>query len=537
MDRHALSSETTDVVPTGWSIVHCDRHAGSPLQPPRQLSYAAHEGSAAQTVDSAQQLVFAHDAHPVVPYDSPQVSEVSASGGLSSMPVIWRHENAAAAAPATAPNANAPARPRMTPRRYHERRERVKATRRRALGTGTMSGGIRLRYRPPACGRPPPQVGRRRAVARAAGEREPSGVVGARPARATEGAVRLDSDAGAARGAVAGRRSQVRAGARIGDGRIREAGGIQGGAAAGRGEVARVQVAVLCPWVAQNRRVPLDARRDAGEPALEGGGRAVCIRALLRVEVGPIEGPVDPRLDGSVEGRLGAGLGGLPLRREMVAVRRVGRGVTGRSSRSRCSRPPRTPPRMPATWRGCCAVALAAPGVGVPAARTFRRTDTRGRLASRSKRTTDKLGKKAWVPSQGSEAPFTLAVERCASRRARARDASSRSQKAVARTTSSARARSVAGHSSSSASKRAWWNDSAGSLAADSRLTAPPALATFLVLASRSATVVVVKTAEYGNSLDAAFAATSPRNRLLLRERLVRPGPVVEAHVLGHEMP
>ena len=51
------------------------------------------------------------------------------------------------------------------------------------------------------------------------------------------------------------------------------------------------------------------------------------------------------------------------------------------------------------------------------------------------------------------------------------------------------------------------------------------------------APVVVVQPSEYGNSLDATFAAGRPRNRLLLGERLVRPGLVVEAHVLGHETP
>ena len=65
----------------------------------------------------------------------------------------------------------------------------------------------------------------------------------------------------------------------------------------------------------------------------------------------------------------------------------------------------------------------------------------------------------------------------------------------------------------------------------------PPVVATFLVHASCGAPVVVVQTAEHGNSLDAAFAAGRPWNRLLLGERLVRPGLVVEAHVLGHEMP
>lgn len=57
----------------------------------------------------------------------------------------------------------------------------------------------------------------------------------------------------------------------------------------------------------------------------------------------------------------------------------------------------------------------------------------------------------------------------------------------------------------------------------------------FIVSASCGAPVVVVQTSEHGNSLDAAFAAGHPWNRLLLGERLVLPRLVVEAHVLGPE--
>lgn len=62
-------------------------------------------------------------------------------------------------------------------------------------------------------------------------------------------------------------------------------------------------------------------------------------------------------------------------------------------------------------------------------------------------------------------------------------------------------------------------------------------LATLVVCASGGAPVVVVQTSEYGKGLDAAIAAGAARNRLLLGERLVRPGAVVEAQVLGHQMP
>jgi hypothetical protein len=65
--RHALRAETSLAVPVGWSMVHWDRHAGSPLQPPRQTSYAEQTGSAAHAVDSEQQLVSTHVAHALVP--------------------------------------------------------------------------------------------------------------------------------------------------------------------------------------------------------------------------------------------------------------------------------------------------------------------------------------------------------------------------------------------------------------------------------------------------------------------------------------
>ena len=60
-------------------------------------------------------------------------------------------------------------------------------------------------------------------------------------------------------------------------------------------------------------------------------------------------------------------------------------------------------------------------------------------------------------------------------------------------------------------------------------------LATFLVHASWGAAIVMVQTREDGNRLDAPFAAARSRDRLLLGERLVRPGLVVETYVLGHE--
>ncbi len=66
--RHALSAETSVAsVPTGWSIVHVDRQTGSPLQAPRQLSYALHVVSAAHAADSPLQWSFAQAAHVVVP--------------------------------------------------------------------------------------------------------------------------------------------------------------------------------------------------------------------------------------------------------------------------------------------------------------------------------------------------------------------------------------------------------------------------------------------------------------------------------------
>jgi hypothetical protein len=110
------------LAPTGWSVLHWDRHAGSPLQPPRQSSYAAHEGSAVQVVDSLQQLVFAHDAQVFEPYESPQVIVVSAWGGLSSTPAIWRHAKMAPAPVMAATSPSAPIRLRTRPRRYHVRR-------------------------------------------------------------------------------------------------------------------------------------------------------------------------------------------------------------------------------------------------------------------------------------------------------------------------------------------------------------------------------------------------------------------------------
>ena len=88
--RHALKAETSLAVPTGLSMVHCDRHFGSPLHLPKHDSYAEHTGSAAQAVDSAQQLVLTHEAHVFVPYGRPQMLVTRSSGGLSVMPTSWR---------------------------------------------------------------------------------------------------------------------------------------------------------------------------------------------------------------------------------------------------------------------------------------------------------------------------------------------------------------------------------------------------------------------------------------------------------------
>ena len=49
-----------------------------------------------------------------------------------------------------------------------------------------------------------------------------------------------------------------------------------------------------------------------------------------------------------------------------------------------------------------------------------------------------------------------------------------------------------------------------------------PIPAAFVVCASRGAPVVVVQTSEYGMSLDAAIAAGTLRNRLLLGAKPVR---------------
>ena len=70
--------------------MHFERHAGSPLQAPRQLSYVEHVASAAHADDSAQQFALAQAAQVVVPYGIPQAVAVSFSGALSVIPTTWR---------------------------------------------------------------------------------------------------------------------------------------------------------------------------------------------------------------------------------------------------------------------------------------------------------------------------------------------------------------------------------------------------------------------------------------------------------------
>lgn len=92
--RHALSAETSLEIPTGLSIVHCDRHVGSPSQRPRQVSYGSHTALAAQAVDCGQQFVAAHEAQAPSPYWAPQATTfalVPASAGASkyaSSPIV-----------------------------------------------------------------------------------------------------------------------------------------------------------------------------------------------------------------------------------------------------------------------------------------------------------------------------------------------------------------------------------------------------------------------------------------------------------------
>jgi hypothetical protein len=104
--RHALKAETSLAVPVGLSIVHCDRQAGSPSHRPRHAAYAAHTGSAAHVVDSAQQLVSTHEAQPFVPYGKPQALVTRSCAGSSPTPTSWRHAAmlAIAISPASRPN-------------------------------------------------------------------------------------------------------------------------------------------------------------------------------------------------------------------------------------------------------------------------------------------------------------------------------------------------------------------------------------------------------------------------------------------------
>ena len=72
----ALNALTSAPV-AGWSMMHFDQQAGSPLHGPKHSWYAAHDGSDAQEFDSAQQLVWTHAAHAAIPYGKPQRSVLS----------------------------------------------------------------------------------------------------------------------------------------------------------------------------------------------------------------------------------------------------------------------------------------------------------------------------------------------------------------------------------------------------------------------------------------------------------------------------
>jgi len=71
--RHAPSAGKDEPGPGCVSSRHCERQAGSPLQPPRHVAKGEHKGSDEQAVDSAQQLVLTHEAHVFVPYGKPQM--------------------------------------------------------------------------------------------------------------------------------------------------------------------------------------------------------------------------------------------------------------------------------------------------------------------------------------------------------------------------------------------------------------------------------------------------------------------------------
>jgi hypothetical protein len=80
-DSHWLAMQTLNALTSapvaGWSMMHCDQQAGSPLHGPKHSWYAAHDGSPAQAFDSAQQFEWTHAAHAGVPYGKPQSSVVS----------------------------------------------------------------------------------------------------------------------------------------------------------------------------------------------------------------------------------------------------------------------------------------------------------------------------------------------------------------------------------------------------------------------------------------------------------------------------